>query len=160
MPYVYQPPRIRLDEKAVNNPHWANDYKGVWHDILWMSNTRYREIDKGTREIQVIIRGAGKQSIFTMVTEVVHTVIDDAQPVIYISLKVKTNFRRRTIESEKRIGKGRFSSLWRVMATTLEDLYERADTNEETDCLEWQLSTNKDGYGYVSYKGKITTPTA
>ena len=40
------------------------------------------------------------------------------------------------------------------MATTLEDLYERADANEETDCLEWQLSTNKDGYGYVWFKGK------
>ena len=76
-----------LMEKAVNNPHWANDYKGVWHDILWMSKTRYREIDEGTREFQVIIRGAGKRSIYTMVTDVFPMDIDDAQPVIYISLK-------------------------------------------------------------------------
>jgi len=40
------------------------------------------------------------------------------------------------------------------MATTLQDLYERAEVNEETGCLEWQLSTNKDGYGYVWFKGR------
>jgi hypothetical protein len=38
------------------------------------------------------------------------------------------------------------------MATTLQDLYDRAILNEETGCLEWQLSKNKDGYGYVWYQ--------
>jgi hypothetical protein len=76
-----------LMEKAVNNPRWGNDYKGVWHDILTMSNARYREINKGTREFQVIIRGAGHRQIYTMVAQVVPMDIDDAQPVIYISLK-------------------------------------------------------------------------
>jgi hypothetical protein len=37
---------------------------------------------------------------------------------------------------------------------TLEDLYARAVLDEETGCLEWQLSKNEDGYGYVWYQGK------
>ena len=59
-----------LMEKAVNNPHWGNDYKGVWHDILYMSKVRYREINEVARKFEVIIRGAGKRQIYTMIAEV------------------------------------------------------------------------------------------
>ena len=76
-----------LMEKAVNNPHWGNDYKGVWHDILYMSKVRYREINEVARKFEVIIRGAGKRQIYTMIAEVAAMDIDDPQPVIYISLE-------------------------------------------------------------------------
>ena len=40
------------------------------------------------------------------------------------------------------------------MATTLQDITDRSAVNQQTGCWEWQLSTNKDGYGYVWYQGK------
>jgi hypothetical protein len=40
------------------------------------------------------------------------------------------------------------------MATTLDDIYDRAAPNIETGCMEWQLSKNKDGYGYVWFQGR------
>jgi len=51
-----------LIEKAVKNERWANDWKGVWHDILWMSKVMKRNIDERTVEFQVIIHGAGRST--------------------------------------------------------------------------------------------------
>ena len=73
-----------LIEMAVNNPRWGNDYKGVWHDILWMSRVMKRDIDERTVEFQVIIRGVGKRSKYTMIAQSGPMDIDDARPVITI----------------------------------------------------------------------------
>lgn len=40
------------------------------------------------------------------------------------------------------------------MATTLQDIVDRAALDPETGCWEWQLSKNKDGYGYVWFGGR------
>ena len=45
-----------LMEKAVNNPQWCNDYRGVWHDILHMSKVAIiRRIDPTQHLFRVII---------------------------------------------------------------------------------------------------------
>lgn len=48
-----------LIETAVSNPHWGNDWKGVWHDVLWMVRRTGRVVDESTRVFKVIITGAG-----------------------------------------------------------------------------------------------------
>lgn len=75
-----------LIERAVNNPKWANDFEGVWHDILWMSRMMKREVDESTVEFQVIIRGTGKKSKYTMLAQCSPMDIDDPTPVITIML--------------------------------------------------------------------------
>jgi hypothetical protein len=75
-----------LIEQAVKNERWANDWKGVWHDILWMSRVMKRYIDESTVEFQVIIRGAGRKTKYTMIAQVGPMDIDDPSPAITISL--------------------------------------------------------------------------
>ncbi len=51
-----------LIEKAVNNPKYRNDYRGVWHDICWMS----RVTPSRAREVvyfKVIIAGTGRKRL-------------------------------------------------------------------------------------------------
>lgn len=48
-------------ETAVNNPRWANDYKGIWHDICSMCIRSGRDLSPTTRDFTVIITGAGRQ---------------------------------------------------------------------------------------------------
>jgi hypothetical protein len=75
-----------LIERAVQNERWANDWKGVWHDILWMSRVMKRHIDESTVVFQVIIRGAGRKSKYTMIAEVGPKDYDDPSPAITIRL--------------------------------------------------------------------------
>ncbi|MGD8405313.1 MAG: hypothetical protein PVJ21_16755 [Anaerolineales bacterium] len=75
-----------LIERAVKNERWANDWKGVWHDILWMNRVMKRYIDESTVEFQVIIRGAGRKQKYTMIAQVGPMDIDDPSPAVTISL--------------------------------------------------------------------------
>ena len=52
-------------EKAVKNPRWMNDVNGVVHDVLWMSRRSGARLDAFTTIFQVIIKGAGRKSLFT-----------------------------------------------------------------------------------------------
>lgn len=74
-----------LMEKAVKDPKWGNDFKGVWHDILTMSK-HGKMLGKGTSQFLVIITGTGSKNYHLMVAEVVPTDIDDARPAIAIRL--------------------------------------------------------------------------
>ncbi|KKK82121.1 hypothetical protein LCGC14_2806550, partial [marine sediment metagenome] len=47
-----------LMEKAVNHPKHCNDFKGVWHDVLWMSRChKTRRISESCHLFMVIITG-------------------------------------------------------------------------------------------------------
>lgn len=69
--------------KAVENPKHCNDYKGVWHDILWMARGL-----RGARQDQnlfrVMITGAGRQRLFTF--KMVCGPGDTAEPVLTLML--------------------------------------------------------------------------
>ncbi len=54
-------------ERAVKNPRWLNDYRGVWHDICWMSKRgAISRPDPSTVIFQVIITGAGRSKYHTL----------------------------------------------------------------------------------------------
>jgi hypothetical protein len=58
-----------LIEKAVRNPKASNDWKGVWHDILWMSQFARRASaqDGGSpKGFKVTITGTGRQRLFVL----------------------------------------------------------------------------------------------
>lgn len=56
-------------ERAVENKKYFNDYKGIIWDLLWMSKSNaVRKWETG-QLFQVIIRGAGRQSIYTFKIE-------------------------------------------------------------------------------------------
>jgi hypothetical protein len=75
---------FEIIKKAVDHPAWANDYKGVWHDILWMSRAHARQVNDSTRIFQVIIKGAGRKSLFTF--KIVCGPGDNAEPVLTVML--------------------------------------------------------------------------
>ena len=56
-----------LIEKAVANKRWCNDWKGVWHDILWMSQGARRHLQIGRPAFfQLIITGTGRKKLYTL----------------------------------------------------------------------------------------------
>ena len=71
-----------LIERAVNNPRWGNDYKGVVHDILWMSRLAARRSNAAEVLFRVIIRGAGRQQYHTL--KIVFGPGDAGEPVVTI----------------------------------------------------------------------------
>ncbi len=74
-----------LMEKAVNHPKWCNDYKGVWHDILWMSKMNItRRFDESSHLFKVIITGLGRKRIHEL--KVMCGPGDNAEPVLTIML--------------------------------------------------------------------------
>ena len=50
-----------LMRKAVENPNWSNDYKGVWHDILWMARCHGFPKRGDDRLFKLIITGTGRK---------------------------------------------------------------------------------------------------
>lgn len=55
-----------LIEQAVAHPRWCNDYRGVWHDILWMSTGARRYVARqggGRAGFEVIITGTGRRRL-------------------------------------------------------------------------------------------------
>jgi len=71
-------------EKAVNNRRYCNDYKGILHDMLWMSKVAGRKLDESTVIFRCIIQGAGRSKYHDFKLQV-HPG-DRAEPVITISL--------------------------------------------------------------------------
>lgn len=73
-------------EDAVNDPRWANDWKGVWHDICWMSHKAViqRSEDSSTVLFKVVIRGAGRKELYTF--KMVCGPNDDASPCLTLML--------------------------------------------------------------------------
>ncbi len=56
-----------LIEKAVKNKRQCNDWKGVWHDVLWMSQAAVRRLSPDSPGLfQVIITGAGRKKLYTL----------------------------------------------------------------------------------------------
>lgn len=70
--------------KAVENPRYSNDYKGVLHDMLWMSRVMGRKLDESTVLFRVIIIGAGRSKYHDFKLQVGPG--DQGEPVITISL--------------------------------------------------------------------------
>jgi hypothetical protein len=62
---------FNLIERAVNNKRWCNDWKGVWHDILWMSHgARQAALATGAPYLfRVIITGTGRKRLHTLKVE-------------------------------------------------------------------------------------------
>ena len=52
---------FELIEKAVAHPSWHNDWRGVWHDILWMARIYGFPKRSDTRLFKVIITGTGRK---------------------------------------------------------------------------------------------------
>jgi len=55
-----------LIEQAVASPKHANDCRGVWHDILWMSRVSPVQVWQGGRLFRVIITGTGRKRLHTL----------------------------------------------------------------------------------------------
>ena len=55
-----------LIEQAVASPKHANDWHGVWHDILWMSRVSPVQVWQGGRLFRVIITGTGRKRLHTL----------------------------------------------------------------------------------------------
>lgn len=75
-------------DKAVKNEKYANDYNGVLHDILWMSQQGKVREQKITIEhiiwFKCIITGAGRKKYWTF--KVVCHPGDNFEPVVTIML--------------------------------------------------------------------------
>lgn len=76
-----------LMETAVNNPKWCNDYKGIWHDILFMSihAVQSRPSDD-TVLFRVIINGAGNKKYYDLKAVCAAIDIDDPRPCVTFML--------------------------------------------------------------------------
>jgi hypothetical protein len=55
-----------LIEQAVAHPQHANDWRGVWHDILWMSRVAPLRSFPGGRLFKVVITGTGRKRLHTL----------------------------------------------------------------------------------------------
>ena len=72
-------------EQAVNHPKHCNDWRGVWHDICWMSrkNITHR-YDATSHLFQVTITGLGRRKLHTL--KIVCGPGDDAEPVLTVMM--------------------------------------------------------------------------
>jgi len=75
---------FEIMRKAVENPHYCQDYAGILHDMLWMSKVVRRPIDDSTATFRVIIQGAGRCKYHTF--KFVVGPGDQGEPVITIML--------------------------------------------------------------------------
>ena len=74
-----------LIRRAVEHPKHLNDWRGVWHDILWMSRKNIiRRFDATCHLFQVTITGTGRRNLHTL-KAMCHPG-DNAEPVITIML--------------------------------------------------------------------------
>ena len=72
-----------LMTRAVEHPKHLNDYKGVWHDILWMSRKNVtRRFDSATHLFKVWITGAGRKRWHEL--KIVCHPGDNGEPVLTI----------------------------------------------------------------------------
>ena len=74
-----------LIDRAVKNKRWCNDYRGVWHDILWMSRWAViRRPDPSTVVFRVAITGVGRQKWHQL--KAVCGPNDDGEPCLTVML--------------------------------------------------------------------------
>ena len=82
----------KVIQLAVAHPLHRNDYRGVWHDILWMAQVRRafagsytgEQLDAGIRRsFRVIITGTGRKKYHDMLATLGFG--DDPTPVITIA---------------------------------------------------------------------------
>lgn len=71
-------------EKAVTNKRTMNDYKGIWHDMLWISRCCKKDLNVSTKIFQVKITGAGQKSNYQF--KMVVGPGDNMEPVITVML--------------------------------------------------------------------------
>jgi len=72
-------------DKAVRNPNSWNDLKGVWHNVLYMSQHYVvRHLDVSIVLFEVKIVGAGRKQIFTF--KMMCGSGDNAEPVMTVML--------------------------------------------------------------------------
>lgn len=72
-----------LIDRAVKNRKHCNDYKGVWHDILWMSRLA-PAVDYPSRLFSVIITGVGRKRRHTL--KIHCGPGDEGEPVLTVML--------------------------------------------------------------------------
>ena len=75
---------FELIEKGVMNEKYCNDFKGVWHDILWMARCYGFRAIEGERLFRVIITGTGRKR-YHVLKAVAHAG-DKGEPCITIML--------------------------------------------------------------------------
>jgi hypothetical protein len=72
-------------QRSVKNRRYCNDYRGVWHDILWMSKRNViSRPDPTTVLFTVKITGAGRRQLYTF--KMVCGPGDDSSPVLTLML--------------------------------------------------------------------------
>ncbi len=72
-------------KRAVENPKSCNSYKGVWHDVLWMSRTCSRAVDESTCLFLVKITTPGRRSLYQF--KIVCHAGDHGEPVLTVVLR-------------------------------------------------------------------------
>lgn len=78
---------FNIIERAVKNPRHCNDLKGVWHDVCFMGGLAIRANRDGNFVgFKVIIRGAGRKSLYVLLAECGPVDIDDPRPSITFML--------------------------------------------------------------------------
>lgn len=77
-------PVFGIMQTAVENSRYCNDYAGILHDMLHMSRVHFRLQGKTVRLFQVIIKGAGRKSLYTF--KLVCHPGDNGEPVMTIML--------------------------------------------------------------------------
>jgi hypothetical protein len=88
MPVYMTSGLFAIMEQAVKNPRYSyQDFKGIWHDVCHMAGLAIRASrDSSEVAFKVIIKGAGRKSLFTLVAQCGAVDIDDARPCITIML--------------------------------------------------------------------------
>ena len=73
---------FNLIERAVNNKRWCNDWKGVWHDILWMSKGARRVVAERSRPalFKVIITGTGRKRLYILKVQLAWATPESTEP--------------------------------------------------------------------------------
>lgn len=75
---------FEIMRKAVENKRYCNDYAGILHDMLHMSQVHWQFHGHTARLFKVIIQGAGRQRVYTF--KLVCHPGDSAEPVLTIML--------------------------------------------------------------------------
>lgn len=75
---------LDIIQRAVENKRHCNDYAGVLHDILHMSKVYCRKLSESAVMFRVIIRGAGRKSVYDF--KLICGPGDAGEPVITIML--------------------------------------------------------------------------
>lgn len=77
-------PVFEIMRKEVENKRYCNDYAGILHDMLHMSQFHYQFHGHTARLFQVTIKGAGCKSLHTF--KLVCHPYDNGEPVMTIML--------------------------------------------------------------------------